>query len=482
MGSSAENGTVHAPQGQPWLTRKAWAGNRIRSHKRWEVIILWGFALAWSALSMPLAYVQIPKALARGETLVACIIGVMLVVAVGLLIGAIRTTRDARRFGDVALQLDPFPGSIGGHFGATTVLPVAYRPGLLFAATLACLHHSTRRTTDADNDNNTEVRENVLWQSEGMAQVRPQGDGIALSFRLDVPPGLPPSEPTQGDHHAWRLTLESRSDPPLAFVRHFDVPVYATGEASQRLVADAVQHPAAVQSRKARLDEVVHLERTPGGVDLYLPYGRTWQKNLLWLVFGVTFGGFGLLAGRLGAPLLFPLVFGGVGGAFTVWAIFALGNSLKVQFSPQGLRTERRLLGFMFAWHSVPAQVEAATLQSHKPSKGGTAHSIAIRYRYQVGGVEYTGSRASLTTRADNIGSFQEQLGHRLQGAERTGEPVTVWVNPAQPTESIVDRSLRPGLLALQLGLALAFGGFGGHLLVRMGRTMWVRLRAQPPG
>ena len=74
MGSSAENGSVYPPQGQPWLKRKAWAGNRIRSHKRWEVIILWGFALAWSALSVPLAYVQIPKALARGETLVACII------------------------------------------------------------------------------------------------------------------------------------------------------------------------------------------------------------------------------------------------------------------------------------------------------------------------------------------------------------------------------------------------------------------------
>lgn len=166
-----------------------------------------------------------------------------------------------------------------------------------------------------------------------------------------------------------------------------------------------------------------------------------------------------------------------------------IGAVLAVPFAAAGLG----ILLFMTApmvydwarmqtWHSVPAQVEAATLQSHKPSKGGTAHSIAIRYRYQVGGVEYTGSRASLTTRADNIGSFQEQLGHRLQGAERTGEPVTVWVNPAQPTESIVDRSLRPGLLALQLGLALAFGGFGGHLLVRMGRTMWVRLRTQPPG
>ena len=136
----------------------------------------------------------------------------------------------------------------------------------------------------------------------------------------------------------------------------------------------------------------------------------------------------------------------------------------------------------MQAWHSVPAQVDSATLQSHKPSKGGTTYSVSTRYRYQVAGVEYTGDRASITARADNIGSFQEQLGYRLQGAQHTGEPVMVWVNPAQPTESIVDRSLRPGLLALQLGLALAFGGFGGNLLVRMGRTMWVRLRAQPPG
>ena len=124
MGSSAENGSVHAPQGQPWLTRKAWAGNRIRSHKRWEVIILWGFAVVWSALSMPLAYVQNPKALARGETRVACIIDVLLWVEVGLLIGAIRTTRDSHRFGDVALRSAPLQDDLGGPVDAHTVLPV----------------------------------------------------------------------------------------------------------------------------------------------------------------------------------------------------------------------------------------------------------------------------------------------------------------------------------------------------------------------
>ena len=367
-----------ARSAQPWLERKAWATNRIRSHKRWEVIILWGFAVAWSLLATPLAYVQIPRALEQGETLVAGIIGVMLLVAVGLLVGAVRTTRDARRFGDVALQLDPFPGSIGGHFGASTVLPVAYRPGLQFVATLACLHHSTRRTTGGD----TEARESVLWQGDGMAQVQPQGDGIRLSFRLDVPKGLPESEPTEGDHHAWCLTLKSRSDPPLAFERHFDVPVYATGEASHHLVLDAAQHPAAVQSRKAQLDEVAHLQHTPGGVELYLPYGRTWQQHLVWLVFGLSFGSFGVFAGRMGAPLIFPLVFGGLGGGFAAWAFFALSNSLKVQFSPQGLRTERRLLGFIFAWHQVPrSDLRGLQLVQSYTSQTGTRHTVWFRIR-----------------------------------------------------------------------------------------------------
>ena len=131
----------------------------------------------------------------------------------------------------------------------------------------------------------------------------------------------------------------------------------------------------------------------------------------------------------------------------------------------------------MQAWQSVPAHVDSATLQTHKSSKGGASYSVSTRYRYQVAGVEYTGNRASITTRADNIGSFQEQLGYRLQGAERTGEPVPVWVNPAQPSESIVDRSLRPGLLALQLGLALVFGAFGGNIMLWAARTLWGRLR-----
>jgi hypothetical protein len=35
----------------PWLAHKAWADNRIRSGKRWEVWLAWGFAVLWGGIS-----------------------------------------------------------------------------------------------------------------------------------------------------------------------------------------------------------------------------------------------------------------------------------------------------------------------------------------------------------------------------------------------------------------------------------------------
>ncbi|WP_282434129.1 DUF3592 domain-containing protein [Acidovorax sp. Root267] len=132
----------------------------------------------------------------------------------------------------------------------------------------------------------------------------------------------------------------------------------------------------------------------------------------------------------------------------------------------------------MQTWKQVPALVESATLQSHHGSKGSFRFSVSVRYRYEVGGVTYTGQRATIHERPDNIGSFQEQLGRRLKGAQRTGTPVLVWVNPTRPTESIADRSLRPGLLGLALGIAVLIGGVGLLVLTAVVRKVWGGLRA----
>lgn len=136
----------------------------------------------------------------------------------------------------------------------------------------------------------------------------------------------------------------------------------------------------------------------------------------------------------------------------------------------------------MQTWKQVPAVVESARLQSHQGSKGSIRFSVSARYRYEVGGVTYAGQRATIYERPDNIGSFQEQLGRRLEGAQRSGTPVQVWVNPARPAESIADRSLRPGLLAVALGFAVFIGGLVFLVLVLVVRKARGEKRWPPAG
>ena len=365
----------------PWLTRPQWANNRIRSHKRLEVWVAWGFATVWNLLALPAGIAGGPRMLRTENYLALGAMALFALVGVGLLVWAARATLDARRYGEVFLQLDPFPGSIGGHFGATMPLKMPYQPGQHFDVTLSCVLHYQSRSAGKSG---SESRESVVWQTDGVAQVAPHADGLVLSFRFNVPSGLPQTEEVGREYHAWRVHVES-ADPALPFARTFDVPVYATKETSDRLAADAAQHPELQKKRDAQVDEVSDLTPIPGGVRLYLPYGRLWRQNLVWLTMGGAFLGFGVLAGRLGAPALFPVVFGGVGGAMLVWGFYALCNSLSVQLDRDGLQTERRLLGLMLAWQRVPAQdIARLAVKESYSSQTGTHHVTFFRLQAEL--------------------------------------------------------------------------------------------------
>ncbi|OGA63293.1 MAG: hypothetical protein A2710_12715 [Burkholderiales bacterium RIFCSPHIGHO2_01_FULL_64_960] len=367
---------------EPWLANKAWADNRIRSSKRWEVWFAWGFAVVWGAIAYPAALSAIPRAWRNENHIVLCVLVLMVAVGLGLLVWAVRATLDARRHGEVRLVMDPFPGAIGGHVGATVDLPgVPYRPDLRFAVTLRCAYHYQTRT--GGSDNSSESREQIVWEGEGAAQVQPQGRGSRVAFRLSVPKGLPESEQAVGtNEHHWTVLLES-TDPALKFSRRFEVPVYATGEESTWLAHDAAKHPQMQALREAELDAVSDIEPVEGGVRLYQPYGRLWRQNLLWLVMGGGFLGLGVMAGYIGAPVLFPLAFGGVGGAMLVWGFYAVSNSLTVQLDRQGLRTERRLLGLMLAWRQVPAH-DIARLSIQESYTLQSGHQRTTFFRVQV--------------------------------------------------------------------------------------------------
>lgn len=361
---------------RPWLARPEWAHNQIRSHKRLEVWVACGFATVWNLIALPMAIAGGPKMLRTDNYPALGAMALFVVVGLGLLVWAVRATLDARRYGEVLLQLDPFPGSIGGHFGATMPLKMPYQPGMHFDVTLTCVLHYQ---TGSAGKSGSESRESVVWQTEGVAQVAPHADGLVLSFRFSVPSGMPQSHEVDTEYHDWRVQMES-ADPTQPFARTFDVPVYATKETSDHIAADAAQHPRLHQMRDALVDEVSDLEPIPGGVRLYQPYGRLWRQKLIWLGMGSAFLGFGVMAGRLGAPVLFPLVFGGVGGAMLLWGVYALCNSLRVQLDRDGLYTQRRLLGLMLSWHRVPKHdIARLALKESYSSQTGTRHVTFFR-------------------------------------------------------------------------------------------------------
>lgn len=360
---------------QPWLARPEWADNRIRSDKRAEVYVAWGITLFASLMSAPLLFTQGPKLLDRitPGPLIAMIFPLA---SLGLLVWAIRATRDMRRFGEVRLQLDPFPGAIGGHVGGSLVLRTPHDAAHRYRVTLSCIHHYVSRSGgDSDNE------ERLLWQADGQAQTAYTSEGSRLSFRFDVPDGLAPSSEPDRDsaYIGWRVEVDSEPATPR-FARRFSIPVYTTGQQARALRQDSAHAPAAQAEREAALDDLLDLAHTPEGFVLRLPYFRNAGESLGWVALGLLFSGVGIGARMLGAPLIFPIMFCLFGLPLTGFGLWALTNSLRVCIDRNGLLTERRWLGWRVARHSARrADIRHLALKELYRTRTGARHSTTFR-------------------------------------------------------------------------------------------------------
>lgn len=160
--------------------------------------------------------------------------------------------------------------------------------------------------------------------------------------------------------------------------------------------------------------------------------------------------------GKLGsalACLLFAVPFGGV-GVFATWAI---GSTLQEAWRAK-------------EWVRVKASVEGATLHSSHGSEGGTTYRAEGTYRYAFQGKPYSGSRLGLSAigGSDNIDDWHHEVSATLEDARAAGKPITVWVNPDNPAESVLDRGIRWSELLFLVPFSLAFGGVGVGALVAM--------------
>lgn len=139
-------------------------------------------------------------------------------------------------------------------------------------------------------------------------------------------------------------------------------------------------------------------------------------------------------------------------------------------------------LGSFFAWHSVPEMLALHTYQRadaliqkvslHEGSKG--SFSLDATYTYQWAGKSFQGDRVTpfqMQSKSD-ARRWQNILNERKERQQ----PQPIWLNPAAPHMSMLDKTVSAGFISLPLTVSLMFCSLGVWLVRVDGRPS-----AQPP-
>jgi hypothetical protein len=114
-------------------------------------------------------------------------------------------------------------------------------------------------------------------------------------------------------------------------------------------------------------------------------------------------------------------------------------------------------------WVETPAHVLESELKTHDGDES-VMYSVVARYRYDFEGKPYEGERVALHSGSDSS-DYNRDRATALEGIRKAGGQTVCYVNPHDPTQAMLYRDARPGLLALKLLAAVLFGGVGFGLM-----------------
>lgn len=328
-----------------WETDPAWRSGAIRSSTRQEMWFYWLFAVVWNVIAQPTGFIAVYEFFDKGNRLAA--IGLMFpLVGFWLLSVAIRKTLQVRKFGEIVLQMNPLPGSLGGEVGGVVELPVPFRAGQAFSVSLSC-QKSTRH--------NNGTTQELVWQDTGRAVAAPAAGGTRIAFRFAVPAQLPPSGDAPVGSHQWvvRVTADL---PGIDLDRSFQIPVVASAS-PQASTLDVPLAPS-LEPVTQLSATIVRIAQQAGGLSLRYPPRRNLKSGLVIAFMGAWFLFFTcifIVKGVAGLGIVMLPVFGLIGLALLLTAVWMFGYSLEVDAAVGELVVVRRFLGVPVKRVLIPA-------------------------------------------------------------------------------------------------------------------------------
>ena len=361
---------VHSSS-HPWLEKKEWRSHRIRSGAKKGMFIMWGFAIVWNAISSPILFVLEDEL--KKDNYAALIALLFPLIGVFLIRKAWQSTQEWQRFGIIELEMDPFPGSIGGHVGGSLKIKNFRNSNAQVKVELESVYSYMSGSGD-----NRSRRESIKWAEGGFAKVVAAINGVEVRFRFDVPDNLPESDIKQsGDYNFWRVKVSSEIE-GADLNREYNIPVFRTQHESKHIRHDisaqveevreqqAVQSQASVNmgdfSNTALARSVIY--KTKGGKEVfYFPMFRNKMLTIFALIFagGFDFAAFSINGGFsdggvMGIGLLvFSIPFAIVGLLATIACIYLPLNNLTTTLQNRNITVLRRLFIFPIFYKKIKA-------------------------------------------------------------------------------------------------------------------------------
>lgn len=124
-----------------------------------------------------------------------------------------------------------------------------------------------------------------------------------------------------------------------------------------------------------------------------------------------------------------------------VWLVFVGAFDVYVAW------TAARQVIAARTWTPVPAEIISSEIISTRGRKGKTTQTPSVSYTYSVDGQQYTGS----TIEAFGMPSKGKTYAQDIAGAYRQGESASIFVDPADPSQSALRVGLQPSTMRMML-------------------------------
>ncbi|PYS96509.1 MAG: hypothetical protein DMF50_04305 [Acidobacteria bacterium] len=356
----------------PWMWRDDWARGEVLSSGGPGVAALWFFVMLWNLISAPML-ILLPAEVMKGNRPAA--LGFMFpLIGAGLLVHVSAQTLRRRKFGDSTLALAANPAAPGRRLLGTIRTHAVLQPEDGFHLTLTCVNRVTDRS-----GKETSVSEKILWRDErtmtrGMPDDDPARSAIPVSFVIPAE-----AAPTSGDDPdsriLWCLAVDAKV-PGFDYHADFEVPVFKApaGSAAAAAAFPATGFAATASAASAsaagpdpmadyEAPEMPYLPGSDpgvrvgpsesGGTEFYFGAARAPGAAAGMTVFTAIFWGTTWFLLYVGAPWIFPILFGAFCLLMTFLALDLWFGTTRVVFGEAEVRIRGSILG-LGTMRSIP--------------------------------------------------------------------------------------------------------------------------------